>query len=335
MSFLLQSLCLLVFIVNVAAFADEGAKGLSAGYDNSTDIKGELGSCSYSQTCTSGGIEGVCVSISAGCCSGTVTSNLCSGSSDIKCCTKNSCSTPYGSGTCQQTSACSGTSYSGYCTGPSDLQCCVSGSPPTPSSSTQGLDISASLSSSTASCFVSSGYSYIVPRGYQSTGNVDSHVCTSLNSAYSAGFKTRDTYLFPCPTCSKSAATQVSELVSYLTSNCKTAWSGRIWLDIEGTQYWMSSTSSNQAWYQQLQDACSSSGARCGVYTSANSWNGIFGSSFTYGSKLALWYAHYDNNPSFSDFASFGGWASPHAKQYAGDASVCSFGVDKNYSPTF
>ena len=80
---------------------------------------------------------------------------------------------------------------------------------------------------------------------------------------------------------SSSAATQVSELVSYLTSNCKTAWSGRIWLDIEGTQYWMSSTSSNQAWYQQLQDACSSSGARCGVYTSANSWNGIFGSSFT------------------------------------------------------
>lgn len=64
----------------------------------------------------------VCVSISAGCCSGTVTSNLCPGSSDIKCCTNNPCSTPSGSGTCKQTSACSGTSVPGYCTGPSDLQ---------------------------------------------------------------------------------------------------------------------------------------------------------------------------------------------------------------------
>lgn len=34
-------------------------------------------------------------------------------------------------------------------------------------------------------------------------------------------------------------------------------------------------------------------------------------------------YAHYDNNPSFSDFSSFGGWKSPHAKQYAGDVTQC------------
>jgi hypothetical protein len=34
-------------------------------------------------------------------------------------------------------------------------------------------------------------------------------------------------------------------------------------------------------------------------------------------------YAHYDNNPSFSDFSKFGGWSSPHAKQYAGDVTAC------------
>lgn len=84
--------------------------------------------CSYQATCSVGGIEGVCVSISAGCCSGTATSGLCPGSSDIRCCTNNPCSTPQGSGVCKQTSACSGTSVSGYCSGPSDLQCCVSGS---------------------------------------------------------------------------------------------------------------------------------------------------------------------------------------------------------------
>ena len=84
--------------------------------------------CSYTETCTAGGIEGVCVSVSAGCCSGTTTAGLCSGSSDIKCCTKNTCTTPQGTGKCMQKSACTGTSYSGYCTGPSDLQCCVGSS---------------------------------------------------------------------------------------------------------------------------------------------------------------------------------------------------------------
>jgi hypothetical protein len=48
----------------------------------------------------------------------------------------------------------------------------------------------------------------------------------------------------------------------------------------------------------------------------------------------SLWcfrYAHYDYNPSFSDFVPFGGWNKPAIKQYAGDQSFCSAGVDKNY----
>jgi hypothetical protein len=154
--------------------------------------------CSYSATCTVSGYEGACVSISGGCCSsGVSTSNLCPGSSDIKCCTQSKCSTPTGSGTCMQTSLCSskgGKSYSGYCSGPSDLQCCVTGT----TSGQYGIDISQSMSSSTASCMASSGVSFVIPRGYKSTGAVDSSVCTSLNAAAAAGIKTRDVYLFPC-----------------------------------------------------------------------------------------------------------------------------------------
>jgi hypothetical protein len=277
----------IVLIASVASMvvADNNsteAIGMQAGYFPQ-DYKplALTSSCSYSATCNAGGIEGVCVSISAGCCSGTTTSGLCPGSSDIKCCTKNSCSTPQGSGTCMQTSACSGSSVAGYCTGPSDLQCCVGGgtacSTPQGSgtcvstsqcsgtsvpgycpgaadiqccvsgSSTghYGLDVSQSMSSSTTNCFAGT-YSFIVPRGYQSTGNVDSAVCTTIKNAYSSGFKVRDAYLFPCPTCSKSAATQVGELVDHLNANCKSQWSGRVWLDIEGSQYWKGNTGSNQ-----------------------------------------------------------------------------------------
>lgn len=186
-----------VFVVLAALFAlssaelDIPAYGLQAGNVS-------LGSCSYSATCTVSGIEGVCVSISAGCCSGTVTSNLCPGSSDIKCCTNNKCSTPSGSGTCKQKSSCSGTAVPGYCTGPSDLQCCVSGPTPTPTSTSYGVDVSSTISSSSASCFHSNSISFVIPRGYKSTGAVDTQVCTSINNAAKAGIKTRDTYMFPC-----------------------------------------------------------------------------------------------------------------------------------------
>ena len=86
-----------------------------------------------------------------------------------------------------------------------------------------GVDISTTISAASAACFVKNGYGNIViPRGYQSIGAVDTKVCTSIINAYNAKVKIRDTYLFPCPKCSKTAATQVNELVSYLNAHCKT-----------------------------------------------------------------------------------------------------------------
>jgi len=52
------------------------------------------------------------------------------------------------------------------------------------------------------------------------------------------------------PTCSISADEQMRTLVDHLNSNCKEAWSGRVWLDIEGTQYWTGDTNANRVWYQ-------------------------------------------------------------------------------------
>lgn len=181
--------------------------------------------CTSYGSCTVSGNTGSCVSISAGCCDdGTVTSGLCPGSSDIMCCT--------------------------------------AGKP----SGAFGVDVCESITTSAASCFKSAGLTFVVPRGYRSTGAVDTLVCTSLKNAATAGIETRDVYMFPCklyfnnmliwfilvvgPTCSKSAATQMNELVTYLNSNCKSYFSGRVWLDIEGTQYWSSSTSTNKAWFE-------------------------------------------------------------------------------------
>ena len=73
-------------------------------------------------------------------------------------------------------------------------------------------------------------------------------------------------------------------------------------------------------------------GLHLGVYTSRSQWEPIMG-DWNGGSSFPLWYAHYDNNPSFSDFSPFGGWNQPAIKQYVGDAVVCGAGVDKNWYP--
>jgi hypothetical protein len=114
------------------------------------------------------------------------------------------CSTPSGTGSCISTSACSasgGKSFAGYCTGPSNLQCCVTDLSPDDdisTTSTLGYDIADALSATHASCFDSSGYSFAIPRGFRSTGAVDTNVCPSVTAAYNAGAKVVDTYMFPC-----------------------------------------------------------------------------------------------------------------------------------------
>ena len=61
-----------------------------------------------------------------------------------------------------------------------------------------------------------------------------------LNNAF------RDVYLFPCPLCNTTAASQVNTLVTYINTNCREAWSGRVWFDIEDTTYWSTSFTTNK-----------------------------------------------------------------------------------------
>ena len=106
--------------------------------------------------------------------------------------TGEACTTPEGSGVCLPTAACSGTSVSGYCPGGNDIQCCVTGS----KDGLFGLDIANQASTSTYTCFAESGYGdFTIPRGFHSTGVVDTDVCGNLKHAQEAGIPYRDTYM--------------------------------------------------------------------------------------------------------------------------------------------
>lgn len=71
-------------------------------------------------------------------------------------------------------------------------------------------------------------------------------------------------------------------------------------------------------------------GVSLGMYTSASQWNPITGGTTKFG-DLPLWYAHYDNNPTYSDWKNFGGWTKPNVKQYMGTTSTCGASVDLNF----
>eukprot|EP01034_Spumella_vulgaris_P026849 gene26849-33493_t len=105
---------------------------------------------------------------------------------------------------------------------------------------------------------------------------------------------------------------------------------GMLWLDVEGTQYWSSSASANTNFIVAMANQGKARGVSIGVYTSKSQWTPITGSS-TAMKSYPLWYAHYDNVQSFSDFSAFGGWTKPAIKQYAGDVSFCSAGWDKSW----
>jgi len=106
---------------------------------------------------------------------------------------------------------------------------------------------------------------------------------------------------------------------------------GTIWLDIEIYQW--NDQGSNQQFITSMINAGQSAGATLGIYTSLNNWSQIVGADWSGASSLPLWYAHYDNNPSFGDFSPFGGWNTPAIKQYQGDDSSCGISIDDDWYP--
>jgi GH25 family lysozyme M1 (1,4-beta-N-acetylmuramidase) len=103
---------------------------------------------------------------------------------------------------------------------------------------------------------------------------------------------------------------------------------GMLWFDIEGS--WPGSVANNINFIHGLINQANAMGIRWGIYTSRSQWGPITGDTAQFGAP-ALWYAHYDGSPSFSDFAPFAGWSHPSIKQFAGTTSLCGAGVDKNF----
>lgn len=197
-----------------------------------------------------------------------------------------------------------------------------------------GIDISTEYGVDDFNCLNQAGYSFVIVRCYRSSGEVDTNCPDNIANAWAANMSYVGAYIFPCSSCGDGGS-QAQKTIDYLTSYNSTI--GQIWLDIEGPgSYWGSDTGSNQAFFEDMVNTIVANNLSVGVYTSASQWGPIMGDDYTYPADqdFPLWYAHYDNNPSFSDFSPFADWSQPTVKQYTDSGSACGFsGMDGDWYP--
>jgi hypothetical protein len=199
-----------------------------------------------------------------------------------------------------------------------------------PSLCTLGVDVSQLFPTSTYQCMKNNGYTFVILRGYCSFGGMDTNAVSNLNNARAAGMIT-DIYMFPCR--GKSGSAQVDQMVAGISNNLY----GMVWVDVETNPStgcgWGNDYNGNCNFLIEIINRIKSHGKVPGIYATQYMWQTIMGSAkgCPGAASQQLWYAHYDNNPSFSDFAPFGGWSRPNIKQYQGDTTLCGAGVDKNF----
>jgi len=195
-----------------------------------------------------------------------------------------------------------------------------------------GNDVSTAVSTSQYQCLKQKGYVFTIIRAWRSLCSPDPNAPGTIKAAHAAGIKNVNVYMFPAFACGKSAKQQVEDTINHLAGSKF----GMLWMDIEGAgSNWSKDQSKNRAWLREaVAHAHKRLGkGRVGVYSLASAWNVVMGSSCTEFSNLPLWYAHFDRNPSFSDWRSFGGWKKPAIKQFNDGPSVCGVGMDHNYYP--
>lgn len=111
-----------------------------------------------------------------------------------------------------------------------------------------GWDTHAVKKSSTIECLKSTNDAkFIIATAVDPNGVSDPDVCNELKWAEDSNIPHRDVKFIPCPTCSASASSQFSSMITNLKMNCsESSWSSRVWMDVNSNSYWNSQNSAGE-----------------------------------------------------------------------------------------
>ncbi|GIQ80663.1 glycoside hydrolase, family 25 [Kipferlia bialata] len=203
---------------------------------------------------------------------------------------------------------------------------------------THGFDLSyyqGDVSQSSFDCLKNDGMQFAIFQAQRSNGKYNSYLKHQYDRSVAAGIKYNDHYVFPDT--NKDAKSQIKSTIASMKADGVLS-KNMIWVDIENTDYWYSSHSQNIQFLKDFITEAKSQWSGCGnrhgcigIYTSSSQWSAITGGTTdSFFANLQLWYCHYDNNASFSDFKAFGPWSKPAMKQYTGTTSKCSTQIDND-----
>jgi len=160
------------------------------------------------------------------------------------------------------------------------------------------------------------------------------NIANCVQGAWNAGFAHVDVYAFLCNRCSGNvpSSSAVQRIHDFLRQ--KGVKYGMLWFDVEQCNGCWDNPANARTFLLEATNHARNLGINYGMYSSMYSWQSTVGTAADWSSR-PLWYAHYDNNPSFSDsaFYRFGGWTKPAMKQYIGDTKLCGIDVDLSWYP--
>ncbi|GMR38793.1 hypothetical protein PMAYCL1PPCAC_08988, partial [Pristionchus mayeri] len=191
------------------------------------------------------------------------------------------------------------------------------------------VDIAQQGPSSVFSCLKSNSYSTVFLRVYKPDGSgaVDTAGINNISPAFYAGLGT-EVYMTPNPTSSKSANSQVDELVkTFKTGGVQVR---SLWLQVTSPLNWNKDQIKNINFIQAVIARFRTNGITTGIYTNNYDWQQITNNAVGLGTDVRLWYWSVlgqgptgETAPNFTDFRPFGQWSSAAVKQFAQNESVC------------
>eukprot|EP01085_Mycamoeba_gemmipara_P003983 Mycagemm_TRINITY_DN10275_c0_g1::TRINITY_DN10275_c0_g1_i3::g.3983::m.3983 type:complete len:253 gc:universal TRINITY_DN10275_c0_g1_i3:36-794(+) len=203
-------------------------------------------------------------------------------------------------------------------------------------SATLGVDFSKeiceSIGLSQFQCLASHGYSFAVIEAWQAGGGLTTNIASNVRAAFAGGLAHCDVYIFLCPGAGGTNSNPAA-VVQAVMSDLSGVPYGMIWFDVEQQSGCWSDAGTNAQYLANMVNAAVGAGAHIGVYSSEYEWSQTVG-TYSGLSAYPQWYAHYDDNPSFSDSwaYSYGGWTSPAIKQFTDQSTSC-FTTDQNWYP--
>ncbi|GMR38792.1 hypothetical protein PMAYCL1PPCAC_08987, partial [Pristionchus mayeri] len=189
------------------------------------------------------------------------------------------------------------------------------------------VDIAQVGPSNVFSCLKSNSYSTVFLRVYKPDGSgaVDTAGINNISPAFYAGLGT-EVYMTANPTSSKSANSQVDELVKAFKNGGVQVRS--LWLQVTSPLNWNKDQTKNLKFIQAVIARFRTNGITTGIYTNNYDWQQITNNAAGLGADVRLWYwsvfgqgPNGESSPNFTDFRPFGQWSSAAVKQFAQNES--------------